>query len=87
MSDTYLVSGVLLAVAGVVLGGLNAATLTAFGVVISFFTSSGASAAYLTARRGLPVGDPGPVHRVRLRGRHRHGWHQRAAARRRHRRR
>ena len=41
IAGTYLVSGVLLAVAGLVLGGLTATTLTLFGAVIFFFASAG----------------------------------------------
>ena len=37
------------------LGSLNATTLTAFGVVIFFFASAGASAAYLTASEVFPL--------------------------------
>ncbi len=55
IAGTYLVSGVLLAVAGVVLGDLSAVTLTAFGAVIFFFASAGASAAYLTASEIFPM--------------------------------
>jgi MFS family permease len=52
---TYVFSGVMLAVAGGVLGQLNAVTLTIFGVVIFFFASAGASAAYLTASEVFPM--------------------------------
>ncbi|NUR06282.1 MAG: MFS transporter [Nocardioidaceae bacterium] len=55
ITGTYVLSGVLLAVAGVVLGDLNAVTLTAFGAVIFFFASAGASAAYLTASEVFPM--------------------------------
>ncbi|MET0838237.1 MAG: MFS transporter [Marmoricola sp.] len=55
ISGTYVVSGVLLAAAGVVLGDLNAVSLTAFGAVIFFFASAGASAAYLTASEVFPM--------------------------------
>ena len=41
--------------AGFFLGGLNAVTLTVFGVVIFFFASAGASAAYLTASEVFPM--------------------------------
>jgi MFS family permease len=37
------------------LGDLTATTLTAFGVVIFFFASAGASAAYLTASEVFPM--------------------------------
>ena len=55
ISGTYILSGVLLAVAGTMLGGLNATTLTIFGCVIFFFASAGASAAYLTASEVFPM--------------------------------
>jgi MFS family permease len=55
ITGTYVLSGVLLAVAGFVLGDLSATTLTVFGVVIFFFASAGASAAYLTASEVFPM--------------------------------
>jgi MFS family permease len=55
ITGTYIVSGVLLAVAGFMLGNLTATTLTLFGVVIFFFASAGASAAYLTASEVFPM--------------------------------
>src|SRR6476661_950380 len=55
IAGTYLLSGVLLAIAGFSLGGLSAVTLTVFGVVIFFFASAGASAAYLTASEVFPL--------------------------------
>ena len=55
IAGTYLLSGVLLALAGMVLGDLNAVTLTIFGSVIFFFASAGASAAYLTASEVFPM--------------------------------
>jgi MFS family permease len=55
IAGTYILSGVLLALAGVVLGDLTAMTLTLFGVVIFFFASAGASAAYLTASEVFPM--------------------------------
>jgi MFS family permease len=55
IAGTYIVSGVLLAVAGFMLGDLNALTLTIFGMVIFFFASAGASAAYLTASEVFPM--------------------------------
>jgi MFS family permease len=55
ISGTYIVSGVLLAAAGVVLGDLDAVSLTVFGAVIFFFASAGASAAYLTASEVFPM--------------------------------
>ena len=55
ISGTYLISGVLLAVAGLMLGSLTAVTLTVFGAVIFFFASAGASSAYLTASEVFPM--------------------------------
>jgi MFS family permease len=55
IAGTYILSGVLLAVAGVMLGDLTAVTLTIFGSVVFFFASAGASAAYLTASEVFPM--------------------------------
>ena len=55
ITGTYVLSGVLLAVAGFMLGNLTAMSLTLFGVVIFFFASAGASAAYLTASEVFPM--------------------------------
>src|SRR6476620_1517160 len=55
ISGTYIVSGVLLGIAGFMLGDLTATTLTLFGVVIFFFASAGASSAYLTASEVFPM--------------------------------
>ena len=55
ITATYVGSGVLLAVAGLSLGSLNATSLTIFGVVIFFMASAGASAAYLTASEIFPM--------------------------------
>ncbi len=55
IAGTYIISGVLLGVAGFVLGDLSAITLTIFGMVIFFFASAGASAAYLTASEVFPM--------------------------------
>ncbi len=55
ITGTYVVSGVLLAAAGMALGDLNAVTLTVFGAVTFFFASAGASAAYLTASEVFPM--------------------------------
>lgn len=52
---TYVASGVLLIVAGTMLGSLSATSLTVFGVVIFFMASAGASAAYLTASEIFPM--------------------------------
>lgn len=55
IAGTYILSGVLLAGAGMVLGSVSAITLTAIGAVIFFFASAGASAAYLTASEIFPM--------------------------------
>ncbi|WP_459982217.1 MFS transporter [Nocardioides sp. AN3] len=55
IAGTYIVSGVLLAGAGFLLGSLNATTLTLMGVIVFFFASAGASAAYLTASEVFPM--------------------------------
>ena len=55
IAGTYILSGALLAVAGLLLGQLNATTLTLFGAIIFFFASAGASAAYLTASEVFPM--------------------------------
>ena len=55
IAGTYIISGVLLAVAGFLLGNLSAVELTIFGMVIFFFASAGASAAYLTASEVFPM--------------------------------
>ena len=55
IAGTYILSGVLLAVTGLLLGGLNATTLTLCGAIVFFFASAGASAAYLTASEIFPM--------------------------------
>ena len=55
ISGTYIVSGVLLGVAGFFLGDFNAVTLTLMGAIVFFFASAGASAAYLTASEVFPM--------------------------------
>jgi MFS family permease len=55
ITGTYVLSGVLLAITGFMLGGLTAATLTLMGSIIFFFASAGASAAYLTASEVFPM--------------------------------
>jgi MFS family permease len=54
ISGTYLISGILLAITGVILGSLTAVTLTLCGAVIFFFASAGASSAYLTVSEIFP---------------------------------
>jgi MFS family permease len=55
VAGTYVVSGVLLAVAGLLLGSLTATTLTLMGAIVFFFASAGASSAYLTASEIFPM--------------------------------
>jgi MFS family permease len=55
IAATYIISGVLLGVAGFFLGSFTAFTLTLMGMVIFFFASAGASAAYLTASEVFPM--------------------------------
>jgi MFS family permease len=55
ITGTYVVSGVLLAVTGMMLGSLTAVTLTLMGSIIFFFASAGASSAYLTASEIFPM--------------------------------
>ena len=55
ITATYLLSGVMLGVAGFFLSGFNAITLTIMGTVVFFFASAGASAAYLTASEVFPM--------------------------------
>jgi MFS family permease len=55
ITGTYVLSGILLAVTGFMLGGLTAVTLTLMGAIIFFFASAGASAAYLTASEIFPM--------------------------------
>ncbi|SFB71946.1 Predicted arabinose efflux permease, MFS family [Nocardioides terrae] len=55
ISGTYILSGVLLAGAGIFLGDFSAVTLTLMGSIIFFFASAGASAAYLTASEVFPM--------------------------------
>ena len=55
ISGTYIISGLLLAVAGFYLDSFSAFSLTAVGMVIFFFASAGASAAYLTASEVFPM--------------------------------
>ncbi|WP_240937874.1 MFS transporter [Nocardioides sp. JQ2195] len=55
ISGTYILSGVLLAGAGIFLGQVTAVSLTVIGAIIFFFASAGASAAYLTASEVFPM--------------------------------
>ncbi|GGR55382.1 sugar transporter [Nocardioides luteus] len=55
ITGTYVTSGVLLAIAGIMLGSFDAVTLTIAGAIIFFIASAGASAAYLTASEIFPM--------------------------------
>jgi MFS family permease len=55
ITGTYVVSGVLLGITGMMLGSLDAKTLTLMGAIVFFFASAGASAAYLTASEVFPM--------------------------------
>ncbi len=55
ITGTYVLSGVLLGGAGFFIGSLNAVTLTLMGLIVFFFASAGASAAYLTASEIFPM--------------------------------
>ena len=55
ITGTYVLSGVLLGVTGMMLGSLDAKTLTLMGAIVFFFASAGASAAYLTASEVFPM--------------------------------
>jgi MFS family permease len=55
IASTYIISGVLLAVTGFMLGSLTGTTLTMMGAITFFFASAGASAAYLTASEVFPM--------------------------------
>ena len=52
---TYVFSGALLGITGLFLGSVTAFSLTLLGVIIFFFASAGASAAYLTASEVFPM--------------------------------
>jgi MFS family permease len=57
ISGTYIISGVLLAISGLMFdkGHLDATTQTFCWIVIFFFASAGASAAYLTVSETWPI--------------------------------
>jgi MFS family permease len=55
ITATYILSGVLLGITGLMLGNLDAKTLTLMGAIVFFFASAGASAAYLTASEVFPM--------------------------------
>ncbi len=55
IAATYIISGLLLGVAGFYLHSFTAVTLTLVGMVVFFFASAGASAAYLTASEVFPM--------------------------------
>jgi MFS family permease len=55
ITATYIGSGVLLAITGLMLGSVTATSLTLMGCIIFFLASAGASAAYLTASEVFPM--------------------------------
>jgi MFS family permease len=55
IAGTYILSGVLLAITGTILGSLTAVTLTLCGAIVFFFASAGASSAYLTVSEIFPL--------------------------------
>ena len=55
IAGTYLLSGILLAITGMILGSLTAVTLTLCGAIVFFFASAGASSAYLTVSEIFPL--------------------------------
>jgi MFS family permease len=55
IAGTYILSGILLAITGVILGSLTAVTLTLCGAIVFFFASAGASSAYLTVSEIFPL--------------------------------
>ena len=55
IAATYIISGALLGIAGFYLHSFTAVTLTLAGMVVFFFASAGASAAYLTASEVFPM--------------------------------
>ncbi len=55
ISGTYIVSGVIMFVIGLRLGSFSAMSLTIAAMVMFFFASAGASAAYLTASEVFPM--------------------------------
>ena len=55
IAGIYILSGVLLAITGTILGSLTAVTLTLCGAIVFFFASAGASSAYLTVSEIFPL--------------------------------
>jgi MFS family permease len=55
ITGTYVISGILLGVTGMMLSSLDATSLTLMGAIVFFFASAGASAAYLTASEVFPM--------------------------------
>ena len=57
IAGTYVLSGILLAITGVILGSLTAVTLTLCGAIVFFFffASASASSAYLTVSEIFPL--------------------------------
>ena len=80
IAGTYILSGILLGVAGLVLGSLTAVTLTIVGARHLLLRLGRRERGLPHRQRGLPDGDPGAVHRVLLRDRHGGRRHLRPAA-------
>ena len=55
IAGSYILSGLLLAITGTILGSLTAVTLTLCGMIVFFFASAGASSAYLTVSEIFPL--------------------------------
>ena len=80
IAGTYLISGVGLAIAGSLLGSVNAVTLTAIGAADLLLRLGRSELGVPHGQRDLPDGDPSAVHRVLLRHRHGGRWHLRPVA-------
>ncbi len=79
IAGTYILSGVLLAIAGTMLSDLSAVTLTGFRHDRVLLRLGGCKRGLPHGLGGIPDGDSGDVHRVLLRSRHGDRWHRRAA--------
>ena len=80
LTGTYVISGVLLAITGLTLDSYTAVTLTADGLHHLLLRLGRRQRGVPHGQRGVPDGDPGAVHRVLLRDRHRGRRHRRTAA-------
>lgn len=69
IAGTYIVSGILLAITGFLLGSLSGVMLTVMGAIVFFFASAGRELGIPDGERDLPDGDVCVVHRVLLRDR------------------